>query len=72
LPLLISTLEFAKACEEPIVVHVLTQKGRGYDIALKQPEKFHGTGPYDIQTAIPLNLNQQRSQLIKMYSARQW
>jgi len=50
LPLLISTFEFAKACEEPIVVHVLTQKGHGYDIALKQPEKFHGTGPYDIQT----------------------
>jgi len=50
LPLLVSTLEFAKACEEPIVVHVLTQKGHGYDIALKQPEKFHGTGPYDIQT----------------------
>lgn len=50
LPLLISTLEFAKNCEEPIVVHVLTQKGRGYDIAIKQPEKFHGVGPYDIKT----------------------
>ncbi|MGC9034792.1 MAG: 1-deoxy-D-xylulose-5-phosphate synthase [Verrucomicrobiia bacterium] len=50
LPLLISTLEFAKSCEHPIVIHVLTQKGRGYDVALKQPEKFHGVGPYDIKT----------------------
>ena len=50
LPLLISSLEFAKTCEKPIVLHVLTQKGRGYDVALRQPEKFHGTGPYDIQT----------------------
>lgn len=50
LPLLISTLEFAKSCEHPIVIHILTQKGRGYDIAIKQPEKFHGVGPYDIKT----------------------
>src|SRR5260370_5986743 len=50
LPLLISSLEFAKTCDKPIVLHVLTQKGRGYDVALQQPEKFHGTGPYDIQT----------------------
>jgi 1-deoxy-D-xylulose-5-phosphate synthase len=50
LPLLISTLEFAKTCAEPVVIHVLTQKGRGFDAALKFPEKFHGLGPYDVQT----------------------
>jgi 1-deoxy-D-xylulose-5-phosphate synthase len=50
LPLLITTLEFAKTCNHPIVIHVLTQKGKGYEAALKSPEKFHGTGPYDIQT----------------------
>ncbi|HHY85563.1 MAG TPA: 1-deoxy-D-xylulose-5-phosphate synthase [Verrucomicrobia bacterium] len=50
LPLLISTLEFAKTCDHPIVVHILTKKGKGYDAALKSPEKFHGTGPYDIRT----------------------
>jgi 1-deoxy-D-xylulose-5-phosphate synthase len=50
LPLLISSLEFAKACEQPVVLHVLTKKGKGYDVAIQQPEKFHGTGPYDIQT----------------------
>src|SRR5579862_798942 len=50
LPLLISTLEFAKTSDHPIVIHILTQKGKGFDAALKSPEKFHGTGPYDIRT----------------------
>jgi 1-deoxy-D-xylulose-5-phosphate synthase len=50
LPLLINSLEFAKTCEQPVVLHVLTKKGRGYDVAIEQPEKFHGTGPYDVQT----------------------
>src|SRR5204862_3670369 len=50
LPLLISTLEFAKTCDRPIVIHILTKKGKGFDAALKSPEKFHGTGPYDVRT----------------------
>jgi 1-deoxy-D-xylulose-5-phosphate synthase len=47
LPLLISSLEFAKASDQPVVLHVLTKKGKGYEAALNQPEKFHGLGPYD-------------------------
>ena len=50
LPLLISTLEFAKTCDHPIVIHVLTKKGKGYEAAIRSPEKFHGTGPYDAKT----------------------
>jgi 1-deoxy-D-xylulose-5-phosphate synthase len=50
LPLLINVLEYAKTCDQPVVLHVLTKKGKGYDVALQHPEKFHGTGPYDIQT----------------------
>ena len=50
LPMLLNSLEFAKSYEQPIVLHVLTKKGKGYDVAIAQPEKFHGTGPYDIQT----------------------
>jgi 1-deoxy-D-xylulose-5-phosphate synthase len=50
LPLLINTLEFAKTCDHPIVIHILTQKGKGFDAAMKSPEKFHGTGPYDVRT----------------------
>jgi 1-deoxy-D-xylulose-5-phosphate synthase len=47
LPLLISSLEFARMSEFPVVLHVLTTKGKGYEAALNQPEKFHGLGPYD-------------------------
>jgi 1-deoxy-D-xylulose-5-phosphate synthase len=50
LPLLISSLEYAKSCDQPVVLHVLTKKGKGYDVAIQQPEKFHGTGPYDVKT----------------------
>jgi len=54
LPLLINTLEFAKTCDKPIVIHVLTQKGKGFEAALKNPEKFHGLGPYDVSTGATL------------------
>ena len=47
LPMLLSSLEFAKHCSMPVVLHVLTTKGKGYDAAIKFPEKFHGLGPYD-------------------------
>src|SRR3954470_13860226 len=50
LPMLLNCLEFAKNYDRPIVLHVMTKKGKGYDVAIEQPEKFHGTGPYDIQT----------------------
>jgi 1-deoxy-D-xylulose-5-phosphate synthase len=54
LPLLIKTLEFAKALDHPVVIHVLTQKGKGFEAALEHPEKFHGLGPYDAQTGATL------------------
>lgn len=50
LELLVECLAYAKACEQPVVLHIITQKGKGYDAALKHPEKFHGTGPYDVET----------------------
>ena len=50
LPVLINVLEYAKKSDLPIVLHVLTKKGKGYDVAIEHPEKFHGTGPYDIKT----------------------
>jgi len=34
----------------PILVHTITQKGRGYAPALKHPDVFHGVGPFDIET----------------------
>jgi 1-deoxy-D-xylulose-5-phosphate synthase len=54
LPLLVETLEFAKTCDTPIVIHVLTKKGKGFEAALGHPEKFHGLGPYDVKTGATL------------------
>ncbi|MBL4576579.1 MAG: 1-deoxy-D-xylulose-5-phosphate synthase, partial [Opitutaceae bacterium] len=45
--LLTKNLEFAKHSEHPILLHVLTTKGSGYDVALEHPEKFHGPSPFD-------------------------
>lgn len=39
-------LKFAKEQDEPLLLHVITQKGKGYDVAINNPEKFHGTGAY--------------------------
>lgn len=45
--LMVKNLEFAKHSEHPVVLHVLTVKGKGYDVAINQPERFHGTSPFD-------------------------
>ena len=50
LPGLIRTLEIVKNKREPVIVHVLTQKGHGYDQAEKKPEIFHGTPPFYVET----------------------
>ena len=47
---LIRTLEIVKNKREPVIVHVLTQKGHGYDQAEKKPEIFHGTPPFYVET----------------------
>ncbi len=47
---LIEVLQAAKRIDGPVMVHVLTKKGKGYEPAEKSPNKFHGTGPYDIAT----------------------
>ena len=44
---LIETLEAAKAVDGPVLVHVVTHKGKGYENAETNPSKFHGTGPFD-------------------------
>jgi 1-deoxy-D-xylulose-5-phosphate synthase len=40
-------LEFAKQCDVPVLIHVITMKGKGLDAALNSPEKFHGVGGFD-------------------------
>jgi 1-deoxy-D-xylulose-5-phosphate synthase len=47
IPLLIRTFEFLKTQNEPVLLHILTQKGRGYAPAMEQPDKFHGLGRFE-------------------------
>lgn len=47
---LIEVLQAAKKIDGPVLVHVLTTKGKGYKPAEESPNKFHGTGPFDIAT----------------------
>ncbi len=48
--LLIRTLEFLKTQDEPVILHILTTKGKGYAPALEQPLKFHGLGRFEPKT----------------------
>lgn len=43
-------LRISKQLEGPVLIHVLTKKGKGYSIAEENPDKFHATGPFDIET----------------------
>lgn len=47
---LIKTFEFLKTQQRPVLLHVLTQKGKGFEPALQKQKKFHGLGPYDPET----------------------
>lgn len=47
-------LKFAQTSPESVILHVITQKGRGYDVAIKQPERFHGASPFNPDTGKPL------------------
>jgi len=50
IPLLVESFKFLKAENHPVLLHVLTQKGRGYEPALVGQKKFHGLGPYNADT----------------------
>ncbi|MGC2209597.1 MAG: 1-deoxy-D-xylulose-5-phosphate synthase [Candidatus Korobacteraceae bacterium] len=47
---LIRTFQFLKTLDRPVVLHVMTQKGRGFEPAEEKQKKFHGLGPYDPET----------------------
>ena len=52
---LIKILTVAKRINGPVLVHVVTQKGRGYKPAERNPSKFHGIGPFDVATGMEIN-----------------
>ncbi len=55
---LIKTFEFLKTQRRPVLLHVLTQKGKGFEPAMQKQKKFHGLGPYDPETGETTPLGQ--------------
>ena len=52
---MVRVFQEAKRFEGPILVHVLTKKGQGYEPALRHPSRFHGAGPFEIETGLPIS-----------------
>ncbi len=50
IPLLTQTFEFLKTQNEPVILHILTMKGKGYAPAIEKPDKFHGLGKFHLDT----------------------
>ncbi|MGD0336408.1 MAG: 1-deoxy-D-xylulose-5-phosphate synthase [Candidatus Omnitrophota bacterium] len=53
LPLLVKTLKNIIPISGPKLLHIVTRKGKGYPPAEREPVRFHGTGPFDIETGKP-------------------
>ncbi len=47
-----AVLRWAKELKEPVLVHVVTQKGKGYELAEKNPEAYHGVGSFDKEKGV--------------------
>lgn len=58
---LVDVLNKAKSLDEPVFIHVITQKGKGYINAEKAPSKFHGIGPFDTTTGVELKKSSGRT-----------
>ena len=54
---MIQVFQEARKIQGPVLVHVKTEKGRGYEPAMRHPARFHGTAAFDLEHGIPLNKN---------------
>lgn len=53
-----SILKIAKDVKGPVLVHIITKKGKGYKFAEENPDKFHGISPFNIETGEKLGKSQ--------------
>ncbi len=53
IPAMVRMFKEAKKIRGAVLVHVITQKGKGYAPAERHPARFHGAEPFDIETGIP-------------------
>lgn len=51
---LLKVFREAKRCKSAVLVHVITQKGKGFLPAERHPARFHGAEPFDVETGLPL------------------
>ncbi len=58
---LVENYELAKQMRRPVILHVQTLKGKGYEIAEGQNEKWHGVGPFDIKSGASCKKNSAKS-----------
>ena len=54
-------MELAKEYKKPVLIHVITKKGKGYSKAEERPDIFHGIGPFDMDTGIPIKTSDKPS-----------
>ena len=54
IPSMLRMFQEAKRVRNTVIVHVITQKGKGFEPAERHPARFHGAEPFDIETGIPL------------------
>ena len=50
---LVRVIQEAKRVKGAVLIHAITQKGRGYEPAIRHPARFHGAEPFDIETGLP-------------------
>lgn len=55
IPAMLRVIQEAKRVKGAVLIHVKTQKGKGYGPAEKHPARFHGAEPFDIKTGVPSN-----------------
>ena len=60
---LIDHLNMAKKAKDPVLLHVVTQKGKGYGFSEQYPYLYHGVGPFDPKKLIPQKVKKDYSQL---------
>ncbi|MBO6015155.1 MAG: 1-deoxy-D-xylulose-5-phosphate synthase, partial [Lachnospiraceae bacterium] len=53
IPALVRVFGEAKHVKGAVLVHVITQKGKGYEPAERHPARFHGAEPFEIETGLP-------------------
>ncbi len=52
---MIQVFQEARKVQGPVLIHVKTEKGRGYEPAMRHPARFHGTSAFDLEHGLPLS-----------------